>query len=90
MIPINLAIKNFMCYRENVPILDLEPIHVACLSGNNGHGKTAIFDAITWVRWGQCRSWTQDALVYQGQLDMSVDMVFLARGQKYRVSRRYS
>ena len=90
MIPINLAIKNFMCYRENVPILDLEPIHVACLSGNNGHGKTAIFDAITWVLWGQSRSRTQDALVYQGQLDMSVDMVFLARGQKYRVSRRYS
>ena len=90
MIPITLAIKNFMCYRENVPVLDLEQIHVACLSGNNGHGKTAILDAITWVLWGQSRSRTQDALVYQGQLDMSVNMVFLARGQKYHVTRRYS
>ena len=30
-----------MCYRDNAPVLDLEPLHVACLCGQNGHGKTA-------------------------------------------------
>ncbi len=29
MIPLRLTVKNFMCYRENVPVLELEGIHVA-------------------------------------------------------------
>ena len=90
MIPLRLTLKNFMCYRENVPPLELESIHVACLCGDNGHGKTALLDAITWALWGQARARTQEELVHQGQLDMSVELDFLARGQRYRVSRRHS
>ncbi len=90
MIPLRLTVKNFMCYRDNVPALDLEPIHVACLCGDNGHGKTALLDAITWALWGQARSRTQDELVHQGQTDMAVELDFLARGQRYRVSRRHA
>ena len=90
MIPVSLTVKNFMCYRDNVPTLELEGIHVACLSGQNGHGKTALLDAITWVLWGQSRARTQEELVHQGQQDMAVELEFIARAQRYRVSRRYS
>ena len=90
MVPLRLSIKNFMCYRANVPELDLEGLHVACLCGDNGHGKTALFDAITWVLWGQSRARTQDELVHQGEQDMAVELVFKALNQRYRVSRRHS
>ena len=90
MIPLQLTLKNFMCYRGNAPVLDLEPLHVACLSGQNGHGKTALLDAITWALWGHARARTQEELVHQGERDMSVDLEFMARDQRHRVTRRHS
>ena len=90
MIPLRLKIKNFMCYRGEAPALDLEGIHVACLCGDNGHGKTALLDAITWALWGQTRARTQEELVHQGQQDMLVELDFIARAQRYRVNRRHS
>ena len=90
MIPLKLTVKNFMCYRDNVPPLDLEGIHVACLCGENGHGKSALLDAMTWTLWGRSRARTQEELIHQGQRDMAVTLEFRARGQRYRVSRRYS
>ena len=53
MIPLQLYMRNFICYREQS--LDFRGIHLACLTGNNGHGKSAILDAITWVLWGYSR-----------------------------------
>ena len=79
-----------MCYRDSVPALDLEGIHVACLCGDNGHGKSALLDSITWALWGQSRARTQDELVHQGLEDMAVDLEFSARSQRYRVSRKYA
>ena len=90
MIPLRLSVKNFMCYRDGLPALDLEGVHVACLSGDNGTGKTALLDAMTWALWGSARARTQEELVHQGQRDMAVELDFLARGQRYRVSRRHS
>ena len=51
MIPLRLNLRNFLCYRENVPELDFTGLHVACLCGSNGHGKSALLDAITWNLW---------------------------------------
>ena len=79
-----------MCYRDNVPELDLHSIHVACLCGDNGHGKSALLDSITWALWGKSRARTHDELVHQGRSDMAVDLEFSAGAQRYRVSRRYS
>ena len=87
MIPIRLTLENFMCYREGVPTLDLEDIHIACLSGDNGHGKTALLDSITWALWGKARSRTQEELVHQGQRTMRVELDFSANNQMYRVTR---
>ena len=100
MIPLRLTLKNFMCYGENVPTLHFDGIHVACLCGDNGHGKTALLDAVTWALWGTARatptstgavnSLNQDELVHLGRSDMSVELDFLAKGQRYRVIRRRS
>ena len=79
-----------MCYRDAVPTLNFNNIHVACLSGNNGHGKSALLDSITWALWGQSRTRTQDELIHQGLNDMMVELEFAARSQTYKVSRRYS
>ena len=79
-----------MCYRDGAPSLNLEGIRLACLCGENGHGKTALLDAMTWALWGRARARTHEELVHQGQQDMSVELSFMARGQRYRVSRKYS
>ena len=67
MIPLRLSVRNFMCYRDNVPTLDFESLHVACLCGENGHGKSALLDAITWALWGSARASQQHELIHQGQ-----------------------
>ncbi len=90
MIPVKLRLKNFMCYRDNVPPLSFEGIHVACLCGDNGNGKSALFDAMTWALWGESRARSQDDLVHLGQTEMEVELEFITRGQRYRVIRKYS
>ena len=90
MIPLRLTVKNFMCYRDDVPTLHLENLRVACLCGDNGHGKSALLDAITWALWGKARAATQQELIHQGRQDMEVKLEFLARGREYRVLRKYS
>ncbi len=90
MIPIRLSVKNFLSYRDNVPTLDLEGVHVACLCGDNGHGKSALLDAITWALWGESRANRQEDLVYQGESEMQVDLEFQAGADRYRVSRRHA
>ena len=77
MIPKKLSIKNFLCYKDNVPILDLEGIHVACLCGPNGHGKSALLDAITWGLWGKARGKINDDLIHFGKQDMEISLDFL-------------
>ena len=76
-----------MCYKERLDGLNLEEIHVACLSGKNGHGKTALLDAITWVLWGKSRARTQNELLHQGENSMQVTLDFESQTQKYRVTR---
>ena len=90
MIPLSLTVENFMCYGEGVPTLNLEPIHIACISGNNGYGKTALLDAITWAIWGKARAKTHDELVNINQQSMFVELDFLIQESKYKVTRTYS
>ncbi|SUZ97310.1 uncharacterized protein METZ01_LOCUS50164, partial [marine metagenome] len=90
MIPLRLTVENFMCYREGVPTLNLENIEIACLTGDNGHGKTALLDSITWAIWGKARARTQEELVHQGQRTMRVDLDFSSHDQTYRVTRIHS
>ena len=79
-----------MCYREDVPSLNLEPVHIACISGDNGYGKTALLDAITWAIWGKARAKTQDELVNVARNTMFVELDFFAGESRYRVTRTYT
>jgi exonuclease SbcC len=88
MIPLKLSMRNFMCYGEQVSSLDFSGIHLACLAGDNGHGKSAIIDAMTWALWGKARAHRDDDLVHLGAADMEVDFEFLLADNHYRVLRQ--
>ncbi len=89
MIPLKLSLKNFLCYRGEAPTLDLSGIHVACVSGSNGHGKSALLDSITWALWGEARGKSQDDLLHFGEDEMWVELEFRARNRDYKVVRRH-
>ncbi len=90
MIPIKLSMRNFMCYRDNVPPLHFDSIHTACISGDNGNGKSALIDAITWALWGKTRARSDDDLVHSGQTEMEVEFDFAVGQQRYRIIRKHS
>jgi len=90
MIPVKLSLRNFMCYRDNVPSLSFEGIHTACISGDNGNGKSALIDAITWALWGKARAKSDDDLIHLGQTDMEVEFDFAVGKQLYRIIRKRS
>ena len=94
MIPISLSLQNFLSYGENVPPLDFSGFHVACISGRNGHGKSALLDAITWALWGEARKSgserrPNDGLLRIGATEMRVDFEFFLENDRYRISRSF-
>jgi exonuclease SbcC len=94
MIPVSLYLRNFLSYGESAGPLDFSGFRLACLSGPNGHGKSALLDAMTWALWGQARKASgagkpDDALIRIGAGEMLVEFVFDLSGERYRVSRGY-
>jgi exonuclease SbcC len=90
MIPIKLAMRNFMPYRDNVPPLYFDGIHIACISGNNGNGKSALIDAMTWALWGKTRAKSDDDLIHLGQTETEVEFDFAVGKQPYRIIRKHA
>ncbi len=89
MIPVQLSLRNFMCYRDTTEVLDLTGVHLACLSGENGAGKSALLEAITWSLWGKARDrFIDDELISKGATEMEVDFQFILNGDAYRVIRK--
>ena len=89
MIPLKLTLSNFLCYRENVEPLDFNGLHVACICGSNGHGKSALLDSMTWALWGKARGKVQDEMISYGADECRVELDFSSRGQNYRVIRSH-
>ena len=94
MIPHVLHIKNFLSYGPETQIIDFRPYNLISLSGKNGHGKSALLDAITWGIWGQARKSSGQAkpdagLMHLGQKNMMVILEFEVNGNLYRVRREY-
>ncbi len=87
MIPVRLNLRNFMCYTDVHEPLRFDGIHVACITGRNGHGKSALLDAITWALWGRARASAERDLISLGETQMSVEYQFLLGHQEYRVLR---
>ena len=90
MIPVNLRMRNFMPYKGDAPPLCFTPIHTACISGDNGAGKSSIIDAITWALWGKTRARSDDDLIHQGENETEVEFDFSSGGQQYRVIRKHA
>ena len=91
MIPLTLRLTNFLSYKEMDEPLDLHRVHVACLSGANGNGKSALLDAVTWALWGKARGseggQEQERLIRDGADEARVELTFELTGQEYRVIR---
>ncbi len=85
MIPLYLKLINFMPYRNAE--LNFSGIHIGCLTGDNGAGKSSILDAMTWALWGRARAKRDDELVHQGQIEMQVEFTFGLGHNIYRVTR---
>lgn len=94
MIPIKLQLKNFLSYGPQLQTISFGNYPLICLSGKNGHGKSALLDAITWAIWGQARktsntSKADQGLLRLGQTDMTVIFEFEYNAQQYRIRREF-
>jgi DNA repair protein SbcC/Rad50 len=94
MIPQKIQIKNFLSYGPNLQTIDFTHHSLICLSGKNGHGKSALLDAMTWAIWGQARKVSgatkaDQGLLRLGQTQMLVVFDFLFGGKQYRIRREY-
>ena len=91
MVPLKLELTNFLSYRDTA-VLELDGIHLACISGANGAGKSSILDAVTWTLFGQSRSRSDDDLINRlAALEdkaAEVRLTFALEGSIYRVTRR--
>ena len=91
MIPHHLSLTNFLSYRDTAE-LDLRGVHLACISGLNGAGKSSILDAITWALFGKSRAGSDDNVVNRiaagNGKAAEVSFVFELEGAVYRIIRR--
>ncbi|MBI2941358.1 MAG: SMC family ATPase, partial [Chloroflexi bacterium] len=93
MIPIRLRLRNFLSYGEPDQTLSFDGFRIACLCGENGHGKSALLDAITWAVWGRARGserrdLSDDDLIQLGKTDMEVEFEFELGPNRYNVLRK--
>lgn len=95
MIPLKLQIKNFVSYGAQTQTVDFSPHRLMCLAGKNGHGKSALLDAITWALWGQARkasgtSKADEGIMRLGQTHMLVGLDFMCQNRVYHVRREFA
>lgn len=91
MIPLKLELTNFLSYRDTA-VLDFDGIHLACIAGANGAGKSSILDGVTYALFGKSRSKSDDDLVNRfaardGET-ATVRITFALEGTHYRVTRQ--
>jgi len=94
MIPVQLTLRNFLSYGEDTVTLDFSGFRVACLSGDNGHGKSALLDGLTWALWGEGRKGRSErkpdeGLLRLGATEMEVSLTFDLDNDRYHVMRRF-
>ncbi len=93
MIPVRVQVRNFLTYGEadgGGPIeFDFEGSRLWSISGNNGSGKSAVFDAITYALFGRHRGGaTGDGrLIRKGARQCEATFEFRSDGHLYRVRR---
>jgi exonuclease SbcC len=87
MIPHHLRISGFLSYRDPVE-LDFDSFKLACISGNNGAGKSSLLDSVTWALFGEARGRNMDVLnTHQDVKAAEVSFTFGYENNVYRVQR---
>jgi exonuclease SbcC len=85
MIPLRLKISGFLSYRDPVEV-DFTTFQLACISGQNGAGKSSLLDAITWSLFGQARK-RDETLINTASEAAEVALTFAYEQNIYRVQR---
>ncbi|MCJ7432434.1 MAG: SMC family ATPase, partial [Anaerolineales bacterium] len=86
MIPRHLRITGFLSYRETVE-LDFSAFELACISGQNGAGKSSLLDAFTWSLFGKARASQNEAIINLQSKAAEVALTFEYEGNIFRVIR---
>ena len=89
MIPNKIELTNFLPYKKT-QILDFTGIHVACLVGDNGSGKSSLLEGMVWALWGNARDGkrSDDELIHYGETEMKVLLEFEISDQIYKIIRQ--
>lgn len=92
MIPLRVVLKDFLshhCSNGEPVSFDFDGAVLWSISGDNGAGKSAIFDAMTWTLYGRHRGGTQNAdrLICHGASSCWAAFEFEQNSQRYRVQR---
>lgn len=85
MIPTKLRLKGFLSYQQETT-LDFSTLHVACISGMNGAGKSSLLDAITWSLFGEARQ-RNDAIINLNSDEVFVELEFTYENNQYKIHR---
>src|SRR5438874_11500987 len=88
MIPQRVYLRGFLSYRDEQEVR-FDGSSLWMLSGLNGSGKSAIFDAVTYALFGHHRGGATNAveLINKDADGLSVEFDFTLDGELYRVRR---
>ncbi len=87
MIPLHLRIAGFLSYYDPIE-LDFTSFDLACISGQNGAGKSSLLDAMTWALFGEARGKSADVInLNQNVKAAEVALTFEYESNVFRVQR---
>ncbi len=89
MIPRRIKLKGFLCYKDEQAIDFDGNTTLWMLSGLNGSGKSAIFDAVTFALFGHHRGGGQQVLelINKDSDQLVIEFDFQLDGKSYRIKR---
>ncbi|MHB8191858.1 MAG: AAA family ATPase [Bellilinea sp.] len=85
MIPVRMQLTGFLSYLDTVDI-SFDDFDLACISGQNGAGKSSILDGITWALFDKARG-SGDEIINSRADAAEVILDFDYEGSLYRVQR---
>ena len=77
--------EGFLSYQEPVEI-DFTGFDLACITGENGAGKSSLLDGITWALFGRARK-HDESLINLNSSQAAVSLIFSYEGNQYKVAR---
>ena len=85
MIPISLSMEGFLSYKERVEI-NFTGFDLACITGENGAGKSSILDGITWALFSRARKHDESVINLESEL-AEVSFIFNYEGNQFKIIR---